>query len=207
MRCRDVAATSKGVVTALQALAHYQHRSDAILVQLLGRSYGIVSKSRTPTQPADVRMRVRSFNVRARPPDVNCISCYAARGSKWGCLRPIVMCMLHQGPATGCKSVAALPAGAADVLFYVAGGAAAAAAGAAPLTRSARLPLIGVFGGALLAERCLPPRLHSILQAGGRGEVHAANMSRPFRVACSWPNSTVATMWQCPTRSRTRACL
>jgi len=79
MHCRDVAASSKGVVTALQALAHYQHRSDAILVQLLGRSYGIVSKSRILTQPADVRMCVRSFNGRARTPDVKCIPLRSTR--------------------------------------------------------------------------------------------------------------------------------
>jgi hypothetical protein len=42
---------------------------------------------------------------------------------------------------------------AADVLFYLAGGAAALGAGAAPLTRSARLPLLAVFSGALAAER------------------------------------------------------
>lgn len=57
------------------------------------------------------------------------------------------------------------------MLFYVAGGAAAAAAGAAPLTRAARLPLLGLFGGSLLAERCLPPRLHSLLRAGHKGQV------------------------------------
>ena len=42
---------------------------------------------------------------------------------------------------------------ASDVLFYLAGGAAALGAGATPLTRSARLPLLAVFGGALAAER------------------------------------------------------
>ena len=42
---------------------------------------------------------------------------------------------------------------AADVLFYLAGGAAALGAGAAPLTRSARLPLLAVFGGTLAVER------------------------------------------------------
>jgi hypothetical protein len=57
------------------------------------------------------------------------------------------------------------------VLFYVAGGAVAAAAGATPLTRAARLPLLGLFGGSLIAERCLPPRLHTLLQAGDKGQV------------------------------------
>lgn len=61
--------------------------------------------------------------------------------------------------------------GASDVLFYVAGAAAAAAAGAAPLTRAARLPLLGLFGGSLFAERCLPPRLHSLLRVGDKGQV------------------------------------
>jgi hypothetical protein len=65
-------------------------------------------------------------------------------------------------------------AGASDVLFYVAGGAAAAAAGSLPLTRAARLPLLGLFGGSLVAERCLPPRLHSLLHAGDRGQVGAS---------------------------------
>lgn len=59
------------------------------------------------------------------------------------------------------------------MLFYVAGGAAAAAAGSLPLTRPARLPLLGLFGGSLIAERCLPPRLHWLLHAGDKGQVGA----------------------------------
>lgn len=42
---REVADSSKGVAAALQAVAHYQRRSDAVLVHLLGRSYG----ARCPT--------------------------------------------------------------------------------------------------------------------------------------------------------------
>jgi hypothetical protein len=38
--CREVADSSRGVAAALQAVAHYQRRSDAVLVHLLGRSYG-----------------------------------------------------------------------------------------------------------------------------------------------------------------------
>ena len=59
---------------------------------------------------------------------------------------------------------------AAGVQFYVAGASVAAAAGAAPWTRAARLPLMALFGGALAAERCLPPRLHRLLAAGDRGQ-------------------------------------
>ena len=70
------------------------------------------------------------------------------------------------------------------MLFYVAGGAAAAAAGAVPLTRAARLPLLGLFGGALLAERCLPPRLHSLLRAGDQGQVQCAR--RCSRATSFW---------------------
>ena len=55
--------------------------------------------------------------------------------------------------------------------FYVAGASVAAAAGAAPWTRAARLPLVVLFGGALAAERCLPPRLHRVLAAGDEGQV------------------------------------
>ena len=37
---RDVSDSTKGVAGALEAIAHYQRRSDAVLVHLLGRSYG-----------------------------------------------------------------------------------------------------------------------------------------------------------------------
>jgi hypothetical protein len=37
---REVADSSRGVAAALQAVAHYQRRSNAVLVHLLGRSYG-----------------------------------------------------------------------------------------------------------------------------------------------------------------------
>lgn len=37
---REVADSSRGVAAALQTVAHYQRRSDAVLVHLLGRSYG-----------------------------------------------------------------------------------------------------------------------------------------------------------------------
>ncbi len=50
-------------------------------------------------------------------------------------------------------------------------GSAAVAAGATPWTRSARLPLLALFASALLAERCLPAQLHSLLQAGDHGQV------------------------------------
>lgn len=38
---RDVSDSTKGVAGALEAIAHYQRRSDAVLVHLLGRSYGV----------------------------------------------------------------------------------------------------------------------------------------------------------------------
>lgn len=38
--CREVSESTKGVAGALEAIAYYQRRSDAVLVHLLGRSYG-----------------------------------------------------------------------------------------------------------------------------------------------------------------------
>lgn len=68
--------------------------------------------------------------------------------------------------------------------FYVAGASVAAAAGATPWTRAARLPLVALFGGALAAERCLPPRLHRVLAAGDGGQVPATLPRRSH----AWPS-------------------
>lgn len=70
--------------------------------------------------------------------------------------------------------------------FYVAGASAAAAAGVLPWTSAARFPLLAVFGGALTAERCLPPRLHRLLSAGDEGQVRlSSRSSAPLTDACS----------------------
>jgi len=61
-----------------------------------------------------------------------------------------------------------------DILFYVAGGVVSLGAGAAPLTRSARLPLLSIFGSALAAERLLLERLQPLgmLSPGPDGQVN-----------------------------------